>query len=350
MEQLIEQSGDHLRTRSRTPAPASASLLGLSDEEDDDEVNSQAAPAQPTTVVMPSQRVVDHPLPSLMSRPRPGTTTTSRSSASALPSQNEAESDKKFDAFIRLRVGQRETTWTDLLQVAQRQDEEELAQPRPSCSAQPGTSQAVFLPRPHHVGLQLTRGSDLAEANRAAVQDVVLPRVAVPDALLHQAAEANPRAAVPDQTDEARAVEHGRQAAAVAPAPQTPAATPQVQAVEHGRQAAAVALPPHTPAATPQVQDAPVVEARVQDAPVPSQLPPAVGTDVADVDGGDDVADIDGGHDDGGVEDDDGGAAPEGPRRRSRRKTSPEGGSFPTRFSPRKSRGMGHKYSDTYYY
>ena len=334
MEQLIEQSGDHLRTRSRTPAPASASLLGLSDEEDDDEVNSQAAPAQPTTVVMPSQRVVDHPLPSLMSRPRPG------SSASALPSQNEAESDKKFDAFIRLRVGQRETTWTDLLQVAQRQDEEELAQPRPSCSAQPGTSQAVFLPRPHHVGLQLTRGSDLAEANRAAVQDVVLPRVAVPDALLHQAAEANPRAAVPDQTDEARAVEHGRQAAAVAPAPQTPAATPQVQAVEHGRQAAAVALPPHTPAATPQVQDA----------PVPSQLPPAVGTDVADVDGRDDVADIDGGHDDGGVEDDDGGAAPEGPRRRSRRKTSPEGGSFPTRFSPRKSRGMGHKYSDTYYY
>ena len=272
---------------------------------------------------MPSRRVVDHPLPSLMSRPRPGTTTTSRSSASALPSQNEAESDKKFDAFIRLRVGQRETSWTDLLQVAQRQDEEELAQPRPSCSAQPGTSQAVFLPRPHHVGLQLTRGSDLAEADRAAVQDVVLPRVAVPDALLHQAAEANPRAAVPDQTDEARAVEHGRQAAAVAPAPHTPA---------------------------PQVQDAPVVEARVQDAPVPSQLPPAVGTDVADVDGGDDVADIDGGHDDGGVEDDYGGAAPEGPRRRSRRKRSPEGGSFPTRFSPRKSRGMGHKYSDTYYY
>ena len=323
MEQLIQQSGDHFINRAGT----SASLLALSDEEDDDEVISQTAPAPgPSTLVMPSQRVVEHPLPSLLSLPRPTSTTPASqtsSRTSRLPSHNEADSEKKFDAFIRLRVAGGET---QVLRVSEPGALDQLRQAqrtRHEARALLPTAAEQVLP---HAAVSGAPESAPTSLPRAAQSDQAEAAERHPAPLRQAAAERDDRAALDRRPTAAETVRQG-------PGPDL---LLQAAAAELNSPATRLDALPQPPPADPQA----VVPAQADPQAVVPDLPPpaaqptpdAVGPSFDDDDGGDNEAE----------------PAQERPQL-SRRKKQSEAGSFPTRFSPRKS-GQGHKYADTYYY
>ena len=247
---------------------------------------------------MPSLRVLDHPLPSTLSIPRPTTSSTaarsstpsSRSSPLPRPSQNEARSEKKFEDFIRLRVGD-----------ARPQD------------VRPGSSGSVQLPARDPASGSGSSGSVQLEAtgSSAATSDRSEgPLGAQVFGLVQSYLRSR------DTTEDSLA---------------TPPVTSTRQDVQDRTEATDRLQPGPAAAAVTGPDDAGV--AATDDAAV------------AGLNTGDDAAGPDDDGDDGGTL-----GLPEAEHQPSvsRRKKREE--NFPTRFSPRKIRGMGHKYGDTYYY
>ena len=297
---------------------------------------------------MPSQRVIDHPLPPNISRARRGSatsagssaTTAGRSTTSPLPSDHEAESEKKFEDFIRKRVSR-------------------------SSSGQAGSG--VILPPPPQVAVP--RAPDVLQAppDVARVPDLsqAAPDVArVPD--LPQASTVSGRDAgaptpdrVPPAPNVAKAVatpSHKSRAATPDKLPQAATSVqvstpPRVDAVAaRGAKPAGAATPNQdladpiaTGSTTPNAAAAlnPTAD-RGDDAAAAADDADA-GGDVGDL--GDDVAAP--GAD---VEDADADVGDEPATSTRRRRKRSEESQFPTRFSPRSCRGKSHKYSDTYYY
>ena len=359
---LVQHAGDHLCPG----VPGVASLLNLSDAEDDDEVvASRPAPrTAASSIIMPSQRLVDHQLPATLSRSRPPSRSSATGSSATAPSaspsssargrtsgpsQKEAEAEKRFDNFIQLRVSSSAQVYPSTSGGT--------AHRLPS-SGNGGKDQAAPPSRRHDGDADGQAQAARADDRGAEVQAVPpLPSVD------HQAAPAVGPLVGQDQVT-------------AQVAPQVPPPLPAQVATEVATEVAAEVQPPAVQVAAevqPAAQVAVQVAAQVQ--------PPAVDT----WDGGDDddgnllpqdandpdplpdapddplpggsgaVAAADAGPDDplpGGSGLQAGGAAQEAAvpggsaPLRQRKKRSEE---FPVRFSPRKHRD-GHKYPDTYYY
>ena len=320
----MQHTGDHLTTPARPPGQ----LFNLSDEEDDDEVVSQAvSTTTPTSsLVMPSQRVLDHALPTPLgiARPRSSTAAAARSSPSPstrtsalpLPSQNEAESQRTFEDFIQQRVGS----------------------PSADRARSPGADAGLRL---HETGTSQVQGlhqpADLPGGAGYDDDDVVV------DAWAPFSSSSTDRSR--GKTPVAGTTSDRSQG--VAPVPRTapdrlPDAVPVARTETNRSQDAAPVA--GTSVHLPTVAVGQVTAIVVPTSPTVADVTAAAHPAAADVlpAGADDVA----------VGDADVLAADDGAQQQatvSRRKKR-EDSNFPTRFSPRKIRGMGHKYPDTYYY
>lgn len=328
MSQIAQLAGLH------SPPRTQVSLISHSDEEDDDEVLSQAVPS--SQLVFPSQRVVDHPLAPSLSTPRPTSSSGSGSSrrSSALPSRSEAESEKKFDNFIQLRVSSSRPNSATQLGGGQTPVPPQAApeSPRPGSSAQnlrapevDRSQEALQRPRP----LQRQDeplGARVHQAVLEALQESRKPPVAarsqaelrqeVPLAAPLQSTEASaPFVATSyDDDDRTSSVDSSSQ-----PDPNPLSGSDgsdEVAAADLVQATADGAVPPVVQAATG-------LPAASADVPGQAPVVPADGATAA-------------------VQQD--------VQPRSSRQKKKEESSFPTRFSPRKIRGSSHKYADTYYY
>ena len=312
----------------QSPPRREVSLLSHSDEEDDDEVLSQAQPPAPAALVFSSQRVVDHPLPPSLSTPRPRTTSTastrrSSSRSSGLPSRNEAESEKKFDEFIRLRVS-----------TTQAESAGDQAPAPPQAAAAPES------PRPGTSGQNLRSREGRSEESSQRQDEPLGPRVyqAVLEALQESRKPPVPRSQGPAVRSQDSL--QLRQEAPVVPEPglQSTAATAAFVASSYDDDDATSSVDSSAqpdPNVPPAVVPATVDGAGPEVVQAASALPPDVAAQAPVVPVDDAAAEV--------VQED------HRPRSSRRRKTEEES-SFPTRFSPRKTRGMSHKYADTYYY
>ena len=309
--------------------PVLPSLLSLSDEEDDDEVAQPTPSTSSTTtsLLFPSQTIVQHALPTPLGQSRP--------SARQRSPMVDTDGDEKFTEFAKIR-----------LQVQQGPGTSPAATRGVSAS---GRSSASATSPP---GAAAAMSSGGVTPSRAATPPVpagttptAAPTAATPPApaavtpTRMPAAPGTPRAAAATPT------EATAPAVAVTPSRAAPSAPATTGAAATTPTAAALGAPTAGPstasvrAGTPTSSRASVPS---EEAAVPRAggLPPDV----------DELPD-DGDHGDlGGPED---GLEPgphQGEARQRRGRKKEEDLRFPTRFSPRATRGQRKKDANTYYY
>ena len=305
INQLIQHASDRLRPQEEDDdddllqnlAGPSASLLSHSDDEDDEVVQQRA----PTALVFPSHQLIDHHLGPISSRPRPTRTCSSsatrmatlpapprRRISSKLPSHAEDEAHQRFEAFIQLRTAGG---------AGAQQQRQVGQQPQEVSTRSAATSLATVPP---------------AQPTTSAVQPQPDQQRVGNPALVADEAARDPQEADAATTDATPRADQDAEDAGGRNAASEDAGDDVDDVGDFGDDADAAA-----PAAAGDVDAA----------------APAAAGDVDDV--ADDVAD------------DDAQQQPTPTRSRSKKD---QGGNFPTRFSPRKIRGMSHKYGDTYYY